>query len=108
MFCSVTCRPTCPRSSASGRPQSFLATTIALLAYIGFIFLAGYTSDRVERRRMLMLASALFIVLSVPAFMLLDTQPLIARAARSDERSLTLRLASFGSNPHIRDSAGLR
>ena len=57
-----------------GDTESFLATTIALATYIGFIFVSGYASDRVGRRRMLLLASALFIVLSVPAFMLLDTK----------------------------------
>jgi MHS family proline/betaine transporter-like MFS transporter len=56
-----------------GAAESFLATTIALASYIGFIFLTGIASDRFGRKRMLITASLLFIVLTVPAFMLLDT-----------------------------------
>ncbi|WP_345447888.1 MFS transporter [Arthrobacter gyeryongensis] len=56
-----------------GAAESFLATTIALLSYIGFIFLTGIASDRFGRKRMLITASVLFVVLTVPAFMLLDT-----------------------------------
>ncbi len=57
-----------------GATESFLATTIALLTYIGFIFLTGMASDKYGRKRVLISASALFILLTVPAFMLLDTQ----------------------------------
>ena len=55
-----------------GASESFLATTIALAAYIGFIFLTGMASDRFGRKKMLIAASVLFIVLTVPAFALLD------------------------------------
>jgi MFS transporter, MHS family, proline/betaine transporter len=55
-----------------GDTESFLATTIALASYIGFIFLAGVASDRWGRRTMLSLASVLFMLLTVPAFALLD------------------------------------
>ncbi len=56
-----------------GPTESFLATTIALASYIGFIFLTGLASDRFGRKRMLITASVLFMLLTVPAFMLLDT-----------------------------------
>jgi MHS family proline/betaine transporter-like MFS transporter len=56
-----------------GAGESFLATTIALASYIGFIFLTGIASDRFGRKRMLITASVLFTLLTVPAFMLLDT-----------------------------------
>ncbi|GAB2741112.1 MFS transporter [Sinomonas soli] len=56
-----------------GTTESFFATTIALLTYIGFIFLTGMASDRFGRKRVLLSASILFILLTVPAFMLLDS-----------------------------------
>jgi MHS family proline/betaine transporter-like MFS transporter len=56
-----------------GATESFIATTIALVTYIGFIFLTGLASDRFGRKRVLITASVLFIALTVPAFMLLDT-----------------------------------
>lgn len=52
---------------------SFLATTVALATYIGFIFLTGLASDRFGRKRVLITASILFVLLTVPAFMLLST-----------------------------------
>ncbi|WP_199506063.1 MFS transporter [Geodermatophilus sp. TF02-6] len=55
-----------------GATESFLATTVALATYIGFIFLTGIASDRFGRRAVLVTASALFILFTVPAFMLLD------------------------------------
>lgn len=55
-----------------GASESFLATTIALVAYIGFIFFTGMASDRFGRKKMLITASTLFILLTVPAFALLD------------------------------------
>lgn len=56
-----------------GATESFFATTIALLTYIGFIFLTGLASDRFGRKRVLISASVTFILLTVPAFMLLDS-----------------------------------
>lgn len=55
-----------------GDTESFLATTVALASYIGFIFLTGMASDRFGRRAMLIAASGMFIVCTVPAFALLD------------------------------------
>jgi len=52
---------------------SFLATTVALATYIGFIFLTGLASDRFGRKKVLITASVLFVLLTVPAFMLLDS-----------------------------------
>ncbi|MGP5047427.1 MFS transporter [Glutamicibacter ardleyensis] len=52
---------------------AYLATTVALATYIGFIFITGMLSDRFGRRRVLMTASVLFILFTVPAFMLLET-----------------------------------
>lgn len=56
-----------------GATESYLATTIALLTYIGFIFGTGMLSDRFGRKKVLISASVLFLLLTVPAFMLLDT-----------------------------------
>ncbi|ALD65212.1 MULTISPECIES: MFS transporter [Micrococcaceae] len=53
--------------------RSYLATTVALATYIGFIFLTGMLSDKFGRKRVLISASILFIVFIVPAFMLLET-----------------------------------
>ncbi|WP_421015771.1 MFS transporter [Glutamicibacter creatinolyticus] len=53
--------------------RSYLATTVALLTYIGFIFITGMLSDKFGRKRVLMSASILFVLFTVPAFMLLDT-----------------------------------
>lgn len=55
------------------KTESFLATTFALIAYIGFIFVAGLASDIFGRKKLLVSASVLFIVFTIPAFMLLDT-----------------------------------
>ncbi len=52
---------------------SFFASTLALTIYIGSIFFMGHISDRVGRRRMLVLASILFIVFTVPLFALLGS-----------------------------------
>jgi MHS family proline/betaine transporter-like MFS transporter len=51
---------------------AFLATTISLGVYIAAIFGMGHLSDRYGRRTMLISASLLFIVGSVPLFYLLD------------------------------------
>lgn len=55
-----------------GDTESFLATTVSLATYIGFIFLTGLASDRWGRKTMLILASVLFMLTTVPAFALLD------------------------------------
>lgn len=55
-----------------GHTESFIATSISLFVYIGLIFLMGQISDRVGRKTLLIAASVLFIVFSVPLFMLLD------------------------------------
>ncbi|MFF5793240.1 MFS transporter [Paeniglutamicibacter sp. NPDC012692] len=52
---------------------AYVATTVALATYIGFIFLMGMLSDRLGRKKVLMTASILFVLLTVPAFMLLET-----------------------------------
>lgn len=52
---------------------SFLATTLALVTYIGFIFVSGALSDRFGRKKVLIAASIAAIVLTVPLFMLLET-----------------------------------
>ncbi|HET8604789.1 MAG TPA: MFS transporter [Marmoricola sp.] len=56
-----------------GATESFVATTIALVTYICFIFGTGVLSDRYGRKTMLIGASVLFAVLTVPAFALLDS-----------------------------------
>lgn len=50
---------------------AFIASSIALLVYIGAIFLMGHLSDKMGRKRMLIVACVLFIVLTVPLFALL-------------------------------------
>ncbi|WP_231559506.1 MFS transporter [Kocuria sp. ZOR0020] len=52
---------------------SQLATTLSLLTYISFIFLTGFVADKIGRRSTLILASGTFIVLSIPAFMVMNT-----------------------------------
>lgn len=61
--------------TAVGMPadESQLATTISLVVYVAFIFISGKISDRFGRKKMLITACVLFIVLTVPAFMLLNT-----------------------------------
>ncbi|MDT4865655.1 Proline/betaine transporter [compost metagenome] len=54
--------------------DSFLASTVSLATYIGFIFMMGMLSDRFGRKTMLILASLLFIGLTFPLFGLLDGQ----------------------------------
>ncbi|MFE9169443.1 MFS transporter [Streptomyces kebangsaanensis] len=55
-----------------GATESFLTTTVSLAAYIACIFFTGLASDRFGRKKMLITASVLFTVGTVPAFMLLD------------------------------------
>lgn len=52
---------------------SFIATTIALVTYIGFIFATGALSDRFGRKKVLIAASVAAIVLTVPLFLVLST-----------------------------------
>ena len=49
-----------------GESASFLATTISLAAYIALIFVMGRLSDRFGRKAMLVAASVLFMLLTVP------------------------------------------
>ncbi len=49
--------------------ESFISTTLSLLTYIGFIFFIGKISDKVGRKRILILASIVFILGTVPLFM---------------------------------------
>lgn len=55
-----------------GDTESFLATTVSLASYIAFVFFTGLASDRFGRKRMLITASVLFTLCTVPAFALLD------------------------------------
>lgn len=55
------------------KTTSFYASTLALTIYIGSIFVMGHISDMFGRRRMLVIASVLFTVLTVPLFALLNT-----------------------------------
>lgn len=57
--------------------DSFLATSIALLAYIGLIFLMGTLSDRFGRKTMLIVASLFFIICTVPLFSYLGSVGLV-------------------------------
>ncbi len=52
---------------------SSAATTTTLVAYVAFVLLSGAYSDRFGRKRVMSLACALFVVASVPAFLLLGT-----------------------------------
>ncbi len=51
-----------------GETASFVAATISLASYIGLIFLMGALSDRVGRKTMLIAASVMFAILTVPLF----------------------------------------
>lgn len=55
-----------------GKTESFIMTSITLLVYTGLIFLMGQISDRFGRKTLLIAASVLFAVLTVPLFMALD------------------------------------
>ncbi|EIK52272.1 general substrate transporter [Stutzerimonas stutzeri TS44] len=54
--------------------DSFLASTVSLATYIGFIFLMGILSDRFGRKTMLIAASLLFLAVTVPLFSALEGQ----------------------------------
>ena len=51
-----------------GETASFVASAITLTCYIAFIFGMGHLSDRLGRKRVLITASVLFAVLTVPLF----------------------------------------
>ena len=61
--------------TAVGMPtgDAQMATNIALVVYVGFIFISGKMSDRFGRKKMLVTACLLFVLLTVPAFMVLNT-----------------------------------
>lgn len=48
-------------------------TSVTLVAYIVMVFLSGKLSDKFGRKRMLLIAAASFVVLTVPMFMLMGT-----------------------------------
>jgi MFS transporter, MHS family, proline/betaine transporter len=50
--------------------EALFAENLCLVTYIGFIFLMGTLSDTYGRKKMLVIASILFMVLTVPLFML--------------------------------------
>jgi MHS family proline/betaine transporter-like MFS transporter len=51
-----------------GGKEALFAENLCLLTYIGFIFLMGKLSDSHGRKKMLIIASVLFMVLTVPLF----------------------------------------
>ena len=57
--------------------DSFIASTVSLATYIGLIFLMGKLSDRYGRKTMLLLASVLFLGLTLPLFGLLGNSSLV-------------------------------
>lgn len=60
-----------------GATESFVATTVTLVAYIFLIFAMGALSDHWGRKRTLIAACVLFAVFSVPLFALLDGAGLV-------------------------------
>lgn len=56
-----------------GETEAFLATTISLATYIVLIFVMGTLSDRYGRKTMLVAASVLFIVMTIPLFQALGS-----------------------------------
>ncbi|GAA2032656.1 MFS transporter [Yaniella flava] len=68
----LTYMPTYLSQTAGMDPtMANITTTISLVTYIGFIFLTGHLSDRFGRKKILISASVLFTLFTVPAFMLL-------------------------------------
>lgn len=55
-----------------GETEAFLTVSVSLAVYVMSIFVMGAISDKIGRKVALMLASVLFIVLTVPLFALLD------------------------------------
>lgn len=55
------------------KQAAFIGSTVALLAYLGSIFLMGRLSDRFGRRTMLMACSGLFAICAIPMFYVLGT-----------------------------------
>lgn len=53
--------------------EAQMATNIALIVYVAFIFASGKLSDTFGRKKMLVTACVLFVLLTVPAFMILNT-----------------------------------
>ena len=62
-------------------PQSGTITTICLVAYVFMVFGMGHVSDKFGRKKVLIGACVAFIVLTVPAFLILKHLPVLARAA---------------------------
>lgn len=74
----LSCMPThLSQELGLDRTSSYLATTVALGTCIGFILLPGMLSDRFGRKRVLMSATVLFLLCTVPAFHLLGTGSLL-------------------------------
>lgn len=55
-----------------GHAESFIATSLSLAAYIFLIFLMGQLSDHFGRKTALIVASVLFMALTVPLFSMLN------------------------------------
>ena len=55
--------------------QSSTITTICLVAYVFMVFGMGHISDKFGRKKVLIGACVAFIVLTVPAFLILNTLP---------------------------------
>ncbi|MCC2724211.1 MFS transporter, partial [Phocaeicola vulgatus] len=53
--------------------QSGTITTICLVAYVFMVFGMGHISDKFGRKKVLIGACVAFIVLTVPAFLILNT-----------------------------------
>ena len=51
--------------------NAFITSVFSLLSYVGIVFLMGALSDRFGRKKLLITASILFALLTVPLFMVL-------------------------------------